>query len=279
MAVTLIEKIGDGWSFKTTGWPNPSIEFTDVYRVTTDNAQDGGYLVSTAFPAFGTPHDEHTAALLIEGTFDKVPNEMFVWTGRLRYSSAPSEVNDNPLAQPVKRRWSSIKTMQVADKDRNGTIVLSKARIQYDPPLEKIVPHATLTFTRNEAAFSGATALDFVGRLNGDPFSGAAPGTLLIDEITAEEAFWNGESYWVVSYAFAYNPDGWQPLVLEQSLMELKEGKLARIKDKNGEDVTQPVPIDDNGAAIPPSSLPTAAKRTQWDIYEEVSVGSLGLPA
>lgn len=280
MAVEKIEKIGDGWNYKTVGWPNPLVEFTDVYRVTVGDPKDGGSVIETAFPAFGTPHPEKSHALLIEGNFDKVPNERFIWTGRLRYSSAPAEVKDNPLDQPVKRRWRTVKVMKPATKDRNGKIIIDKAGLQYDPPVEKPSRHVILQFTRNEPAFDGASALEFVDKISSTTFSGAPAGTLLIDDIEADEAFHNGASYWVVVYSFEYNPEGWQPEILEQSFYQIKNGERVRIRDKDGQDVVFPWPIDADGKAIPHADVMAgAAIATKWEIFHEVNPASLGLPA
>lgn len=265
------------------GWVR---EFTDVYQIIISDPHDSGAvaLAGAGVPQRHAQHPTDTGAFVIGRRASQESHRKY--HAFIRYSSRVDEnqQEENPLNQPVRRRWSSVKEPQVAVRDRNGVLILNKAHLQYDPPVEVLVPEATLTFVRNEAAFDGSVALQFVGRLNSSAFSGAATGTLICDDISAEESFFNGNSYWVVTYVFHYRPDGWQPRILEQSLLQVPnfaagETKHQKILDEDGDPVTQPVPIGEAGFAIAPSDLPGAAISTVWDVLEEANFGSLGLPA
>ena len=110
----------------------------------------------------------------------------------------------------------------------------------------------------------------------------AAPGTLRV-RITASEQ-WSGDAaYWACSYVFRYNPNGWQPKILEAGLYQLDgTGEKIPCTEKgaspyDSQQVTHPVPIDANGLQIDPSTLPGAAVYTQWDVLPELPYAALGV--
>lgn len=261
------------------GWVR---EFTDVYQVIIDDPHDSGVtvLAGSGVPARGSSHPDDIGAFVIGRRASQESHRKY--HAFIRYSSRiPEDQQEtNPLLQPVRRRWRSVQDTEIAVRDRDGKHVLNKAQVPYDPPLEKRASRVVLEFVRNESSFDGSLALQFVNRVNSALYSGANPGTLLCSEITGEEAFFNGASYWIVNYVFEYNPAGWQPRLLEQSLIEIgDDGGWYRIKDGDDEPITAPVPIDSSGKEIDPGLLPDAAISTVWDVYEEVNFGILGLPA
>ena len=264
------------------GWVR---EFTDVYQIIIDNPHDSG-AVALAGPGVPQRHAQHPddsgpfgAFVISRSASQESPRKYHAF---IRYSSRINEEQqeENPLNQPVRRRWRAVRASKIATEDRDGNKILNKAKVPYDPPYEKRVSHMAMEFVRNESFFDGSIAQEYMDRVNNAAFSGAAAGTLIVGEINAEEAFFQGQSYWIVSYLLEYDPDGWQPKLLEQSLIEIgDDGGWYLIKDSDDEPVTEPVPINASGRAIDPGLLPDAAISTQWDVYEEINFASLGLPA
>src|SRR5690606_18163563 len=118
------------------------------------------------------------------------------------------------------------------------------------------IPTPVLRFERNEPSYPRDAILNYVNRLNSSAFSGADPGTVMCTDISATEEFSKTVRYWKVIYEFSCLHLGWQPELLNQGLFEKVDGKRTRIKDKNKEDITDPVPLDANGAVIDPADLP-----------------------
>lgn len=195
------------------------------------------------------------------------------------YSNEPFDQTDDPLAQPVEIRWATKQHQRAVIKDRYGTACLNTAGDYFDPPIEIPTARAELTAVRNEPNFSGPLALAFVFHVNQATYSGATPGTLLCTGIESERKIKNQTVYWATTYTFEYEPNGWQPEVLNQGIYQKNAttGKRERIYT-DGREVTDPVPLDSGGRAIAPSSLPAAAVFRKFDVIPEADFAALGLP-
>jgi hypothetical protein len=68
---------------------------------------------------------------------------------------------------------------------------------------------------------------------------------------------WSGEydekvQAWNISVEFLYKPDGWMVEFIDAGFNELIGGNRQVILDTKGNPVNQPVPLDNNGQALPP---------------------------
>ena len=124
-------------------------------------------------------------------------------------------------------------------------------------------------------------------KTNSDTFRGAAPGTLRV-RISATEETQDDVDFWKVSYVFTYNPNGWQPKVLEAGLYQLIDNRAGTAKRKvpctemggdplESQEATHPMPLDADGKQIPHEDALTDAIYTTWNIYQELPYGNLGL--
>ncbi len=286
MTVVLVtqEYKGRGGSLNTKN----DLTDTKVFIALTDDEADDTYDVanSTLLPQRWDPHptrDLLSVQTVSPKNFDADPLR---WRVTVNYSNETEdqaeEDEDNPLSEPVKRQWRTVSHEVPATKDRDGTAILNKAGVPYDPPLMRTVRNSIMQFDMNEPTFDDATADSYVGALNSLTFAGKAPGKVRCNDITAVEEFKNGVSYWKVHYEFEYNRRGWQPEVLEMGYLERVsggdcDGEFRRIKDCNDQELTEPVPIDAAGKPIKSGDLPAAAIYTTWNTEDEIDFNLLGL--
>ena len=204
----------------------------------------------------------------------------YAWDLDLDYSTEGTPSYDNsidPTRQRIVRTWQSVEQTLFIGRDRNDNIIVNTANQPYDGGVPVTVELPTLTYEFNQFNFSGATATSYSNSLNSDTFSGADPETLRL-KITAKETFEGSFTYWAMRYEMAYFPLGWQPQPVNAGLYQLISGKLTRCKDRDQQDATSPMPLDEFGQQIPIASLPQAAFVNKVDYFGLMPFGSLGMP-
>lgn len=260
-----------------------------TFRAWSDSAADTHASIVEGALAFGLPKffDQHPGdpTLLVRDIAPRQQDQTLkIWLINVGYasdtssSSAPGQ-EDNPELEPVKRNWSRERVMLPLIRDLDGKPVMNTVGETFDPPVEVRRSLPKLTFVRNEIGWTGSTSLAFLDHVNSISFAGGAPGTVYCDDITAEERFKRGASYWVVTYVFLFDPRGWQPRPINIGYYQYIAGKRSRIKDKDGDFIAVPVPINFVGTVIPESTLPGAAVYLDFKGYDSIDFNSLGLPS
>lgn len=258
--------------------------YTRVYTVQDSvSITEADVLTAPGLPGFGDGHPDNFTARVLALAPQQVDGTDKVWECTVSYSTlAPPETEDeneaeNPFAKPVDISYRSTKITLPVEKDIHDDPIVNTALKSYDPPLERQYTLPTIVFVKNEPTFNWSTAFQYTDKTNSVEIGGASPGTVLCD-ISAQNKFTSEIEYWEVTYEFTYDPRGWDPDVLEQGTQQLDGGQHIPCEDKNGSPVTEPVPLDAVGVQVPPSSLPGAAKFTNWEIYERVDFNDLSLP-
>jgi hypothetical protein len=89
-------------------------------------------------------------------------------------------------------------------------------------------------------------------------FFGSPPGTVKCKSITAKRA-WSpnvaGGYYWVVTYLFEFNRDGWTSRPLDLGFRQLVSGTRRQIII-DGQPATSPVPLNGSGGVLAPGGTP-----------------------
>lgn len=244
--------------------------FQRYIAVTDDQSNDEALIeayinANPGTPKFLSSHPNFLFALLTDRTIaqqDKGQDGR-IWHIDCNYTTdiPPVSPTENPLDMPAKVEYRSQKRKRVIWVDLDGKPCVNTAYQLFDPPLEIDETGAIVTITRNESSFGFAShILPMENHTNASSIWGAAAETLLIQEVTGQNAWHEGAQYWVVKYVIEYNERGWKESILSRGMMQIESaGKLTRCKDANKQDVTEPVPLDTNGKQIPASSLPGAA--------------------
>ena len=263
---------------------------TRTYLIETSNKNDDGYYiiyqcwVAGILPKIWDYHPSDFLSRVRSVELTQWHGSKF-WKGVVNYSTHgkdPAKQDENPLNKPVIRSFSTKEQKRFTWVDIYDVPIFNSAKTLY-APLEVPFAVVTLQFERNEAYFDGSICLTYVDHLNSSTFSGADPGTVKCDSISAAEKYEGDYHYWAVTYVFSYNVYGWQPRVLNEGLMQ-KSGSGGSTKwkpciDGKGNPVRQPVPLDSSGAQIPPQNLPGSAIFNTFEVIEVADFNALGLPA
>lgn len=257
--------------------------------VATTTASEGSYAVSIAagVPSLGAAHPEDAAALCTDIDAKQTSGTSNVWMITCKYTNdLPDDTfdDDDPLSVRSKSAWSADDYSRFVDQDRDGNPILNSAGDKYDEPIEMIDSLPVLTIVKNRLSFSASQAYAYNNATNSDTFKGADPGTLRV-KITASEEWKSDSAYWAVNYTFRYNPNGWQPQILEAGLYQKVNNSRVPcfIKGEathDSEPVTEAVPLDAAGAQIDPTTLsdtPSPVVYTTWNVLPELPYASLGV--
>lgn len=227
------------------------------------------------------PSDEYATIRKINPVRRKTipPNQ--AWDVTVEWSTETTEVDieENPVNRRVKRSESTTDQQRYIIRDKNGKLILTSAKRPFDGGVPTTVKLGTITFERNEqhgAGYYVGKAITLSGKLNSLPFMGADAETLMLN-VDAKETWEGIWHYWAVTYSFVHEPLGWQPRPINADFYELISGEHVRIRE-NGNDATEPVPLDSSGRVIPIASRPDACIFVEVEWFDTFDFNSLGLP-
>ena len=182
----------------------------------------------------------------------------------------------DPLSLAVEYHWRTQGEEVEVDVDIKGKSIRNAAGVRFEDALRETEYDIVLEATKNVASVSVATRWTAAGRLNADEYFGApARHARIID--------WHGEpqksgaiTYVREVFAIAFRFDGWDRRVLNQGTEKLDDdGKLIKVLDKNGQPITSPVWLSEDGKkTIPKAGMPN------WLTFQtrrEVSFGQFGI--
>lgn len=259
---------------------------TRIYRCTSGAESDTGMdvLNHASVPQLFAAHPDDILATVRERSASQDSKTWKQWVATITYSTEtpePGEDDDNPLDEPVQRSFSGVKVPRIVYQDRDGTSIRNNADQPYDPPIEIERSLGVFRFTRNEKSFTLATVNTYVDKVNSAAIGALAAGTVKCDSINATEQVSKGEFFFVVNYEFAFDAAGWQPEIAELGWKAKKSGsdELERIKDDNGQEISAPWPLNDDGTRRSKAdATANGIGTTVWNVYAEVDLLKLGLP-
>lgn len=281
MSIISNERTGEKSKYSITSEGKVVRAYTHTRRVKTDVDYDTAEVSRLLGYTVGQPFSSDSASLLLGMDIDrKVTKSRWYYDVTLSYTTecpAPENDSEDPTQQRVKREWQTSEQTLYIVKDRDGNLIVNKAKQPFDGGIPVTVELPTLVYERNESSFNGSTATLYANSLNRYAFSGADKETLKL-KISAVENFQGKYIFWAVKYEMAYFPLGWQPQPINAGLMQLVSSKLVPCWDRNRQPVTSPVPLDKNGLQIPPEDLPGAANFIKVNHFPLIDFSSLGLP-
>jgi len=263
-------------------------ELTRVFSVKCDVGEYAyAAMRATGIPARYEQHPEDPDAYAYKASVRSQGNERRYYHVTITYSTLKKQ---DPAEERPEVSWEDEEFERVAEKDRDDAAILNAAGDRYEEPVSFTDSRPVLRVVRNEPVFDQALAYQYNRAVNSDTFYGAAPGKMRV-KITGAQRWRDGVPYWSVTYLFRYNPDGWQPEVLEQGLYQIAEvdDRVGGTEDRkvpctvkgkaphDSEPVSYAVPIDADGKQIDPDDLPANAVYTQWNIFDELPFANLNI--
>lgn len=236
--------------------------YTRAYLVLTNDIADGSQTVvdATGIPRLYDPHPDNLSAIC--DSIDAAPeqDDGNLWRVRIGYNTiqqAPAAPGaEDPLDQPKDLAWSFQPVTRIAEYGWNDQTnafdipIQNSAKMPFvpAPEFEDYLP--VLEITRNEAAFSPALAVAYMGVTNLDTFYGTGPGLALFGGATANRLKWSdGSFYWRVTYRIVFQREGWDLRIADKGFYEIigstVDGKpiyaAIKQKDANGKTLNEPV--------------------------------------
>lgn len=159
------------------------------------------------------------------------------WELDLEFSS-DSEAQgkeENPLDELPRYSLQWETRDKVIEQDLDGEpIVNTVGDLFTDPPYTEEEDLPVMVVTRNEASLPVALAMDYKNKVNSDEFYGAEPGKVKLKAITTGELqVQNDVEFYKVTYEFVFNPDGWQPEILNRGhRAKNADGKIIDLPNK-----------------------------------------------
>jgi hypothetical protein len=266
---------------------NGNRSYTRTWIVLTDDPRVGPKAVLDAVPVLtGQTYDDgfeqDGRAFCVSVSATCTEEDGMQWEVVAEYGAFDAvEFPENPLSRDPEISWEYQRTQEAVDRepgdpeaDPPPKQIKNSAGDSFDPPLLRDVRKPILKLTRNEANFDPLLAFTFHDKVNSNPFFGADPGYVKIEGITPQRVHnpaigW----YWTVQYEFLFDTRTHDPQVLNQGFKRLDdEGERVLCTDNNGEVVTSPVWLDEDGQQIPPDGDPVYL---QFQIYERIDFSFL----
>ncbi len=198
------------------------------------------------------------------------------WLCNYDYGAPPEGQNpgEDPTLQPPEFSWTGIQFERPVDFDRDGKAIVNKAGDVFQTAVMRDDSRPMLQVVRNELTFNPALAWRLRDVVNSSEFLGAPAGKVKSSYPTASRK-WSNEYgfYWVVTYQFTFDSDGFSKKLLNQGLREKIEDELKNIMVQ-GVPITEPVLLDESGKQAEPDAPPVVL---DFDVYNEVDFGVFGL--
>lgn len=262
-----IVKVSEVWEGRTSEQvQNGTRTYQRTWRVLTNNQKIGSKKVREACPillgdsyVFGNLGEDwyevDDKSLAIKITARQVDPDGRGWLVTVDYGLAdPGDFGgiDDPTLQKPKKTWRGNPADEAIDVDLDGAPIVNSAGDPFDPPVTRRKSTGVLTVVRNERTYNDAIASEYRDSVNEFDFFDLAPGTVRFSDISAESSYSAsiGE-YFVVTYEFEHNPEGWDPSVLDRGLRKLNASTLTREQILiQGSLATSPVLLDGEGQPL-----------------------------
>jgi hypothetical protein len=247
-------------------------QYRAVYRVETDDANDGPQVVAAGFSLkygdiYVNRNDRDNWAFLQSASIEEDGGagiRSTFWIVTLTYgpfnAAEQASPDGNPLHAPPDISWGFRDMELPVLIDYQANPVLNTAGEYFDPPLTEQFSIPVLTIQRNEplGGYSPAQAYLYRNAVNSDVFAGEQPGHSRVLQISGKRSYhpacgW----YFPVTYEFEFNPDGYTHKIPSMGFRQLSISgtKLETVYIK-GAPATSPVLLDKKGRYITNPATP-----------------------
>lgn len=263
--------------------PKVTVSYTRTFQILLDSGGPGADFAVMSHPDLPIARQQHPYDAFSRVKSVRVRPESEddrKWIAEVQYATdvLPEEHEpDNPLDKPDVKEWGSQQFQRPAERDLNGKPIVNTAKEPFSQPYEIDDSRQTLSVSRNSAEFDDKLANRYRDAVNSDTFLGYPPGIVKLQEISAQEAFHEGEKYFQIRFVFHFrsedetDPD-WQLHVLNAGYRELTvtvgpDNFYKTILDDEGLPVNQPVPLNADGEKLRPDQDPIFL---DFDVYRKL---------
>lgn len=275
MAIVSCTEIGPRETSRSTRGNDSA---TTTYRVITTGRQNGWEAVP-GLPALGDawPGNSGIFAQDVRAReAEQLEGGRWAWDVEITYAPAEFDMTAgggdypvNPLLRPAMWSFGGRMVQYFPTKDKWDRDLVNTAGDPLDPIEGFFRVHGIATIHKNLASFSMADVTYWVNGINSDAVQGIPRGHLLVTDMTADLRRENGFSYWAGSVTVEYNPEGWQPKLINQGMRYWKTSgekeTLCWAEDADGNKATEPVLLNESGGLlIDPTTKPSEMPDVVW---------------
>jgi len=273
-------------------------EYTRSFHVETSGPEVGALRVraATGIPQIGHVYDNGldpadplyeddpgAYVVSIESAMDTDPEHAGRdWTVTVTYGPfQPFDID--PSLWPIKVSFGGERTEKVISRDKSGGPIVNSAGDPFDPPITIDDSRSTMTVTRNErvSSFDLTLAEQYRDKINSADWNGFEALSVKCGIISTSEPQYDSNArvyYYTVTYPFTIDRKGWLKDILDAGCNELDPDRgLPRPIMRQGQQVSDPVPLDGAGHALDPTYGYTEPNYITIDCYESVDFSGLNI--
>jgi len=268
MAVTEVTKVwsGEAGSFsKELNFEDKGrADFAEVYEVIVDDPEnDNSHTVKSDsnVPQLGEQLGSQFLWVTSVSANRESPIVFSITVGYASLQLDPEDPAANPLSQPAKVKWSTVKASGEIDEDFDGNVI---ATPNGEPVLGITRPFSDIkaTITQPFSSFNPFSFYDFIDYVNSGSYLGFPAGTGKVDTVSADpNSFEISETtvtYYDVTVEILFrNPIRTTPAkawynrrVLKGTKIDDGSGNIVHATDENGENVSSPVFLAEDGTEV-----------------------------
>jgi len=210
-------------------------------------------------PFEGTPYPERPWLTCREFECEQLRGR--IYTYKANYSDEGSteeedeDANDNPLLEPAKVKPTAATLTEATHQDREGKAFLNTAG---DPLIDEVTwNYGGFRISKNVASVPQSyldlanTTNDAQITIKNQPIPLNAARFIIPNDWLSDLKWKNGIPYYVFTFEIDIDARNLHYGVkLNAGTRQLKDGKKVAIKSKDGSEISEPVPLDDNGLEL-----------------------------
>ncbi len=296
-------KVGGDFSL-TDNFRTAEAGLQDSYQVFTEpDATIDDVLQANGIPAAGSSYSSLYPYVFCESAKPQRISPVY-WIVTVNYrgeiklgtGSGGNNPTQSPLLTPAKIDWDDVETEMEVDEDIDGNPIITAVGEPING-VKRLFADQTVTIRKNMLFFNPYIQAAYRQSVNADTFLGWPPGTgkmMKFSGSSVKSPDVGGGGYWEVTatiqfrYPYRTTPEkAWYARVRHEGYykwyiidpQQPELGNKVTRAMRNGEPVTRPVLLDQNGFQIPEVEPPTPVQAhwLEFKLYNPLPYGALGL--
>lgn len=259
---------------------------TRVFVVRCSSVDDGTAVALTgddgtnAVPGIGEAHPADEDALAISVDAEPADDSEKDFYVTVEYSDSPDETKGISLVSPVEDPavvdwgYEEFDEAYFTDHSETPLPVVNTAGEPFDPFPTRSAGVRVVTIEKNEASLNLSQMESLTKTVNSNTITidgeTIAAGKAFMAGITAVKQSRGGNAFYRKRYTIRLKTDDWDDRILNAGYQQLVDGERKDIVDAEGNPVTKPWPLDEDGTA---KSSPTDYDELVFKPYPSASWG------